>query len=305
MSFWNKKDSPPLRSPKTDLANQGMVFRRSRTLTGAASSHVEAATEQKSLLKSPRLKEQELKRHRRLLLSGLMGAVMLIGACLWLLDQYIVSVDIASSKPLLKPLATSDYQAVIKQYLDARPAERFRFMLNKERLGQYVMEQRHEVSGIKIQGGAGLVATDLILTIREPVAVWQINDTKYYVDATGETYQVNYFAEPLVSVKDESGITPDSTELIASSRLLRFLGQTVSGLNASGVGKVVTVTIPAGTLRQLDITLDTRPYRIKTHMDRDAVGQVYDAVSALRYIDSKGIKPEYVDVRVEGKAFYR
>jgi hypothetical protein len=40
-------------------------------------------------------------------------------------------------------------------------------------------------------------------------------------------------------------------------------------------------------------------------MDRDPAGQAADIVSAVRYVQQKQINPEYLDVRVASKAFYR
>ena len=306
MPLFSRKSKAPLRQPKSDIADQGVFFRRSRTLTGTASSSVSAVNESRSQLKSPRSKERQLKRHQKLLGAGLLGLIALSGLCVWLLDQYIVTVDsVISTQTLARPLVQNDYKKVISDYLGARPAERFRFLLNKDRLNSYVREKRPEVANIDVLGEKGLAATGVTISLRAAVAVWQVNNVKYYVDASGETYQKNYFVEPIVSVKDESGIIPKTNELVASTRLLRFLGQTVAGLNAAGLGTVKNVTIPGGTLRELDIALDSRPYRIKTNMDRDAVGQVTDIIGALHYLDSKHITPEYVDVRVSGKAFYR
>ena len=306
MPFYSRKSKTPIRQSKTDIADQGVVFRRSRTLTGTVSSQVTSANEAHGQLKSPRLKEHELKKHRQFLGLGLLGLVFLSGLCVWLLDQYIVTVDtITPTQAVARPLVSRDYQTVINDYLNGRPAERFRFLLNKDRLNAYVKENNPEVASIEIFGVKGLASTGATISLRQAVAVWQVNNVKYYVDANGETYKNNYYSEPVVSVKDESGITPQTTELVASTRLLRFLGQTVSGLNAAGLGTVTSVTIPGGTLRQLDISMSSRSYRIKTHMDREAAGQVSDAVAALHYLDSKQITPEYVDVRVSGKAFYR
>ena len=306
MLFRSIKNKEVLRRPKMDIEEQGIAFRRSRTLTGTASSNVSSVNESKSQLKSPRLKEHELKKHRRILIVGLFGLVTLSIACVWLLDQYIVSVNsITSSQKLARPLASNDYRFVIQKYLDSHPVERFHFLLHDVQLNEYVRQQRSEVESVHIVNAKGLVTNNAVVTLRRAVAVWQVKEVKYYVDASGETFQNNYFAEPVVSVKDESGIKPDTNQLVASTRLLRFLGQTVAGLNAAGLGAVTSVTIPGGTLRELDVALTSRPYRIKTHMDRDAAGQVSDIIAALKYLDGKKITPEYVDVRISGKAFYR
>jgi hypothetical protein len=55
----------------------------------------------------------------------------------------------------------------------------------------------------------------------------------------------------------------------------------------------------------VDIYLSGREYPIKTHIDRHPFVQASDVVGAIRYIETHGISPVYVDARVEGKAFYR
>lgn len=79
MTFPFRKSPNPIRQPKTDIAEQGFAFRRSRTLTGTASSNVHTVNESNSQLKSHRLKEHELKKHRRILGIGLLGLVALSG----------------------------------------------------------------------------------------------------------------------------------------------------------------------------------------------------------------------------------
>lgn len=306
MAFQSRKNKPPVRSPKGQVEEQSLAFRRSRTLTGSASSQVSSASESRSQLKSPRLKEHELKKHRKLLFGGFLGTLLLSGGCVWLLDQYVVSIDnLTNSQASSASYQPREYVTTIDKYLSARPLERFRFYLKPELLQQYISAQHPEVSSIQLSGSDGLVSTKGVIEFRQPIAVWQVGSTKYYVDQSGETFKKNHFADPAVSVRDESGIDVQTSQLVASSRLLRFLGQTVAGLNESGIGRVSQVTIPGGTLRQLDIKLDNHPYRIKTHMDREPVGQVADIVSTIKYLDSKSVAPEYVDNRVSGKAYYR
>lgn len=307
MRFLSRKSKEPIRKAHLPSDSDAAIFRRSRTLTGAASSDVRVATdESRSHLKSPRTKTHELKHHRRLLGLLLVGVVVLSGGCVWLLDQYIIRADtvVATVSPT-RPIVIADYQKVFDEYLDAKPMQRFRFLLNGRQLNEMVQSRLPEVGSIEVADAPGLATTTVTIDFRRPVAVWQLADASYYVDASGQTFSKNYYPEPAVSVNDESGLAAETSQVVASNRLLRFLGQTVAGLNAAQIGTVNNVTIPAGTLRQLDITIDTQPYRIKTHMDREAVGQVYDIVSAVNYLSSKQLTPEYVDVRVKGKAFYR
>ena len=40
-------------------------------------------------------------------------------------------------------------------------------------------------------------------------------------------------------------------------------------------------------------------------IERGSTVQVEDAERRMRYLDSKELAPEYVDIRVEGKAYYK
>ena len=39
--------------------------------------------------------------------------------------------------------------------------------------------------------------------------------------------------------------------------------------------------------------------------ERGSAVQIEDAERMMRYLDGKGLTPEYVDLRVEGKAYYK
>lgn len=301
-----RRQKPPVRQSRLRADEETVVFRRSRTLTGSVSSQVTSTNESRAQLKTPRLKANELKKHRRLLGSGFALVLIGIAGCLWLLDQYVVAAQTVTTPQMLaRDFTSSQYSAVIDDYLSAHPAERFLFLLDQERLNQFVKEKKPEVLSVRLDNARGLVATTASIAFRTPVAMWQVNDTRLYVDAGGEAFPVNYFAEPTVAVADESGIDPAEQRAIAPVSLLRFIGQIVSGLNQSDIGAVGQVTIPAGALRQLDVTLAGRTYRIKTHIDREASEQVADIVAAVRYLDQRNITPVYLDARVKGKAFYR
>lgn len=301
MKWFKSKEQPRVRNPK--YAQEELSFRRSRTLTGSASSEVTTVAESRTHLKSPRLKEHELRKHRKLLAGGLLGVIAIIASGIWLLEQYVIDVSLASNAS--RTVSLAPYDKTIQEYLNSRPFERFRFALNQEQLSDFVRQKHTEVSSVTINGDSGLVASSGSIVFRKPVASWQVNSQKYYVDETGETFQANSFSEPGVIVKDESGINVNDLQFVASSRLLRFIGQIVGGINTAGKGQVTQVTIPSGTLRQLNVTLAGHNYPIKTHMDRQPAGQVADIIAAVGYLDSKGITPEYIDARVTGRAYYR
>jgi hypothetical protein len=152
----------------------------------------------------------------------------------------------------------------------------------------------------------GIGVTNFAVTMRTPVAGWQINNKQYYVDSNGYPFESNYFPDPSVQIVDNSGITYKlgTTTAIASNRFLSFVGRIVSLTKASGY-TVTQAILPPETTRELEVRLKETSYYVKLSIDRPAGEQVEDMVTAIKYFTAHGQSPQYIDVRVSGKAFYK
>ncbi|MGD8374178.1 MAG: hypothetical protein PVI21_04995 [Candidatus Woesebacteria bacterium] len=299
----NKKESG--RQPKKMSVDQaGYVFRRSRTLTGSTSAKVKPTAASRSQLKTPRLKAHELYQERKKILRvlGLLALGMMFMAFLivnYIADCKINYIALTDATPNI-----SEYQSSLKEYFGERPIERFGFLLDTDQINYYMQQKHGEIENFEAyrQWYGGDVEFEV--EFRQPILVWQVDSQKFYVDDQGVAFTYDNFKQPLVSVEDKSGISPDSGSSVASRRFIRFLGQLVGAVNTNDQGKVKAVIIPTST-REIDLTLEGREYPIKTHIDRDPLQQAEDISNALKYFDSKNITPQYVDVRVLNKAFYK
>lgn len=252
-------------------------------------------------LRSPRQRHHELKRHRRTLSVAWLGSALVIGLMLWLLDSYIVTPQVvidggASSM-------ANEYQRTATSYFDAHPLQRFRFMLSSDGLNVALQRAHPEIDASVVSNMPGLAAHRLTIQLRTAIIRWQLGDAQYFVDQRGVMFQQATGPIPSLVVTDESGLSA-ATQQIASRRMLQSIGQIVGQISSQGLGSIDKVVIPVGTLREVDISLKGRAYRLKMSIDRDARQQVSDAGNALRYIDDHALSPRYIDVRVEGKAFY-
>lgn len=301
MSFSSRRQrsrEDKVRSPRLDMDAAGDIFRRSRTLTGSISSKVVSAVEQTSRLRSPRLEAHELKGHRRKLGGLLAGCILAAAGAAWCIDLLIVRINTNNQ-------AATRYLPSVQSYLDAHPLERIEPWLDKNGLSRAVQHQAPEVLSVDIDGRGGYARHGLTVTTRTPVAKWQIGSRLYYVDGTGVAFEhADGEAKNLVNVKDESGL-PLATQQVTSRHTMQFIGQVVAEVRLQAVGKVTEVILPPGLLKEIDVLLEGRGYRLKLYIDRDPSGQVRDMGNALRFIDQNAITPKYVDLRVEGKAFYR
>jgi len=286
-------------SPKDD---QAATFRRNRTLTGSISSHVIATGEASAQLKSPRVQAHDLIRQQRHI-GSILFLVVISAAILYALIYQFTAGVVVHTKDLsvrLDPV----YEQAIQSYFASQPLERFRFLTNIDSLTAYVQSKAPEVGAILPEGYVGFGVSEFNITMRQPIAGWAINGQQEYVDSSGTPFVRNYFAAPTVQIVDNSGVQVQTGQAVASDRFLGFVGLAV-GLAKSAGYKVTQVIIPEGTTRQIELKIDGLNYLTKLSIDRPAGEQIEDMANAIRWFQSHKQSPQYIDVRVSGKAFYR
>ena len=271
-------------------------FQRNRTIVASSQESKE----------SSRSKTHHLTMKRRKV-GYILLIVMLVSAILYLLlSQFSakVVVYVKDNSDMSTIVDTNVYQEAINNYMGANPLERFKFVLNKDRLLESIQRDHLEVKAINDISMGKMGEIHVGLTMRSPVASWNINNKKYYVDSDGIAFETNYFKSPGVSIVDQSGISIDGNTPVASSRLLSFVGRVVS-ISANLKYTVTEAILPTDTTRQLEIRLKDHQPLIKLSIDRPAGEQVEDMLRSLKYLESKSTGAEYIDVRVAGKAVYK
>jgi hypothetical protein len=302
--LWFKKKQEKTRRPQLMAGQNDYVFRRSRTLTGSASPEVAASAQRLSQLKTDRLKLHELLAHRRHVVRVLLGTLVMCGLLGFLVVNFVINPQMGNGQLGVRQPDIELYRQSVYRYFNDRPLERFGFLLRQQDLETDMKRHHPELASLTVHrdwygGNVGVT-----LYFRQPLVGWRVNGQQFYVDAQGTAFNYNHFAEPSVAVTDKSGLPTGQEGIVASTRFIRFLGRMVGALNDYKVGRVVEVVLPAST-REIDLKLEGREYPIKTNSDRDPLQQAEDVAFALRYFDDRGIKPQYIDLRVAHKAFYK
>lgn len=297
----------PARQPKLMAGQEEYAFRRSRTLVGSLSNDIESAATKKPDLKSDRLKLHELHAHRRLVRASLISIMTLAVLVGGLIQNSILLAEKRYATHSDVPMAERQaYERAMEAYINAHPLQSFLVTLDAAKLATALQVKHPEIAAVGIQTGLS-GAAGLDFHFRTPVAVWRIADKQFYVDENGIAFSNHYGAEPAIRVEDTSGYMPNDASRrapVASKRFIGYLGQMLGAIRMQRVGSVERIVVPASA-RQIEVFLKGRKYPIKTHVDRDPYAQVEDVKRALTYFDKKGITPKYIDVRVEGKAFYK
>lgn len=270
------------------------AYRRNRILNSRDTASPAETSERLAAHQSARVRQRRMHWLGIGVLAGL-----LVLAILW---------QLALSVTVLTPDAASGrhperYQAALARYYAERPVERLRLLLDTAALQRFLLEQVPEVKTARLEG-RGLASATLKLTFRRPVAQWSSGATHYFVDEDGVSFERNYFAAPAVAVRDESGVPATSGQEVINRRFLSFLGQSVALLNKHQL-PVKEAVLPQGAVRQIAFHIKQRPTTITMTLDRAAQAQVEQAAAALRWLDQRGRRPGYVDVRADQRVFYR
>lgn len=276
-------------------------FRRSYTINAynaAAADEHENQTFEREKIRKMRLR-------RRKLLVGFLSLLIVVILGVIALSQYTAAISgiVAENQVTLNADDKARYIGAADDYFAMRPLERFSFFLNQAGFSRHMSETTPEIASADV-GERSFMSAKLVLRARTPQAVWEVRGERQYVDADGAVFSRNLLMDPVVTIVDESGFGTEEGDMI-STRLLRFVGQVVAGIEQDGTETVSRVTIPATALRFVEFWLDGRNYPIRAQIDRDSVSQAGDILNMLRHLDGQGIVPSYVDNRVEGKGFWR
>ncbi|MBP6038390.1 MAG: hypothetical protein KA604_03590 [Candidatus Saccharimonas sp.] len=285
--------------------DQRYNFRRNRTLTGSLSSDVQSAKIHNMELRSSRVQSHDLRSHRRRL--GLM--LLIVMACVsglsYLIYQFIAVPVVMVDGVTLRSSDAKMYEDKVQKYLMSHPVQRVRAVLDADELTAYLQNNGAPEVGLVRQSAAfvNVGKSRFTLEMRQPAVMWRTGSHTYYVDIGGNAFERNYASRPAVEVVDETGIQANDNLVLASDRFLGFIGKIIGQMKVQGY-EVVQVTLPANTSRQVAVKVANVQYPIKFTVDRPAGEQAEDAARAIRYLQAKGVTPQYLDARVGGKAFY-
>ncbi|MBQ3474232.1 hypothetical protein IJH24_02290 [Candidatus Saccharibacteria bacterium] len=108
---------------------------------------------------------------------------------------------------------------------------------------------------------------------------------------------------PTIEVIDAASSNSSKDKI--TTRMTRYIGRAEKDFRDLGY-KPVKVIIPSSSIREVDFYLEEVSGYIKMTIDRDSAISVEDADRMIRYSKEKEIETfEYIDVRIDGKAYWK
>ena len=99
-------------------------------------------------------------------------------------------------------------------------------------------------------------------------------------------------------------ITDESDAKKVTEKVKRYVGMMEQDLTDLGL-KAERVVLPAEKTREIDVYVVGRKEYYKCNLDRGTAVSAEDIARMIKYLTDRGLEPTYVDVRIEGKAYYK
>ena len=159
-----------------------------------------------------------------------------------------------------------------------------REVVESEIARQKLLEKREKKKRIQLLLlGAVIIATVVVGVIVIQSAVKKAETVKY---------------TPTVNIVDEDGSN------FITERTKQYVGLFEKDAQEGGL-KIVRAIIPAGKAREVDLYFEGHDEFYKCNLDRGTAETLEDIVRMMEYLKRQGVKVGYVDVRVEGRAYYK
>ncbi len=251
---------------------------------------------------SERSENQKLVIRRRKLGAFFVILAIFISLISIFLFQFISKVSIVSNESKSQNL--SKYEKSVEEYLNINPSERILSNLNKNTLLESLQKDYPEVLSISDIKFNGLTSYKIYLDFRKPVASWLVDGKEFFVDSEGVSFNVNNFEKPSLNIIDDSGAIVSNGKNVASSSFFSFIGKLVSAANKQGL-EVSKIRIPPLSLRQVEVSVEGISYFARMSTADSAEGQIINFKKAIEYFRTHKISPNYIDLRIEGKGYYK
>lgn len=126
----------------------------------------------------------------------------------------------------------------------------------------------------------------------------------FYVGVGELTEEIRPQEDEAVEVEILAQVIDEDNRGRISTRTRNYIAQLEKDLADLGY-KVVKVTLPTGMRRELYVDLEGHAEYFKVNLDRGTAITAEDIDRMVRYLKKNALAPEYVDVRVDEKAYYK
>lgn len=282
----------------------------------AARSQAELNTGREAVQSKPPLRRlptrfQRLRKHSAWLLgSGLLLALMVYQMQLST-TPHVVSLAKSSDAPFLQD--SKIYQQAAGQLLSEAASNRNKLTVDAAGIAARLQQRFPELQEVSLS--LPIIGDKATIFVRpaEPAMVLAASNGTFIVDENGRALAeasagTNLKRLQVPSVTDQSGLSVKLGKQVVPRSAATFINTVAVQLRAQKIG-VQSMTLPVAA-GELDVYISGKPYFVKFNIQKgsedSSLVQVGTLIALLRKLEREGTAPaQYVDVRLEGRAYYK
>ncbi len=242
------------------------------------------------------------------LLPTIVAAAVIVGSILFSLTlSSSVAVQYISDVPSYR--TEHAYSDKMAELLQAHIGSRTKVTINTDAVETAFLEAFPEVAAVQIRLPVLGRKPTVILDVRRPALILAAQTKSFILDDTGtaiaEMRQLPIEdRQDLLVLQDQSGLGIEVGSQAVTSGTVAFIQILQIQLAAQGL-VIDQLTLPT-VANELDIRLEGTAYYVKTDTSGDARLQAGTFLAVRDHLAGQGAAPaEYIDVRVEERAYYR
>lgn len=204
----------------------------------------------------------------------------------------------------------SEYQTKANQLLASSIWNRNKLTIDTGRFDHQMESSFPELSSVSVALPLFGHKPSVYVEPAKPALILITGNGSFVVDTTGKALLSSAdmaSTKDLPQVADQSGLPVQLNHQALTSDDVNFIQTVMAELNAKHV-KASSITLPASS-RELDVAIAGQPYYVKFNLEagpKDARQQVGTYLAAVAQLQRQHATPsKYVDVRVDGRAYYQ
>jgi hypothetical protein len=242
-----------------------------------------------------------------LLLAVIVSAVNVLSLSA---DPKVLPLATSSSRSLLRPI--TDYEAAAARDLGSSIWNRNKITIDTASLNRQLLDQFPELSAVSVT--IPLLAHRPLVYVQpaQPALILTADNNKgsFLIDTTGKALlraatPAGFQQTNLPLLNDQSGLGIKTNRQVLPAASVSFIQTVMTQLAAKQVA-VSGMTLPAAA-SELDVQIAGQPYFVKFNLQSDNPRREAGTfLAVINQLHRQNITPsQYVDVRVDGRAYYK
>lgn len=311
MLFFNKKNQPSRTLGQRQALTHQSV--KPKTFFYHSQRSFEPETTKRQTLRNP-LKTQTISRAASFSIQRFGLLIVIVVTIISLINILAVSsnpkIVLLDSNQIGYLHTAAEYQKAAKILFSKSFVNSNKITIDTVGISEQLVHQFPELSYVIIK--LPLIGHDPIVYLspnKVLIAITTSNNETYAIDSNGQVVgsidSTGFYRLNLIDIQDESTAPVRIGQPILSTNTITFIQAIIYQLEQRDI-TIAKLVLPSGA-SELDMNITGQKYIVKFNLeDPDPLQEVGTFLAIQHYLQGEGVIPsQYIDVRVDGRAYYK